>query len=333
MRQQRSQCGDGGHAVHLGHLQVGHHHVGREQGGCTQGLVAHRRHRRPTPCPARSPPSMAARPWRIIGWSSMTKTLICSILPLSDSVTHSTVVPSQGATGLFWIKVAVRAAAATAARRHAARLRALGMLLVQIHLMTRPRPLGHPAVWARSRSRQAWPASRRWTRSGVVPAPVLRISRARKTSTVRGTDAQALAHHFAGQTLDQQRGDLTLARRQVRAQRAARRQVLEGPDAGGMRHGRVQRAPADVAPEQLAAAHPLHHAVVGVAARARPAAPRCAGRCARTRRRWDRAVRTSGRSARKRSALNITSSSWLQSTISRCRESTRPMGASSKAPR
>ena len=78
-------------------------------------------------------------------------------------------------------------------------------------------------------------------------------------------DPQPLAHHLAGEPFDQQRGDLAFAGREIELQRALGRQVLEAPDAGGVRVGGVERVAPDVAPEQLAV-DAAHHAFVGVTA-------------------------------------------------------------------
>ena len=89
-------------------------------------------------------------------------------------------------------------------------------------------------------------------------------------------DGQPLADQLARQAVDQQRGDLALARRQLDAQLAPRRQVLEGPDAGGVRLRRIERAAGDMAPEQLAAPRAAERA----SSRARRHTSRCASRLA-----------------------------------------------------
>src|SRR5438067_12866281 len=86
-----------------------------------------------------------------------------------------------------------------------------------------------------SRARQLLNQKRR--RRGVVllhqPGPV-HVDRAR-------ADREPLADLLARQALDQQRGDLALARREVGLQLPSRGQVLEAPDARGMRLPRVER--------------------------------------------------------------------------------------------
>ena len=110
------------------------------------------------------------------------------------------------------------------------------------------------------------------TSSAVVAAAYLRISRARWISTVRWLMPSALPISLRGQALHHLRRHLALARRELGLGGAARAQVLEGPDAGLVRRGAVERLAAHVAPEGLAregavqAAEPLHHAVVGIAA-------------------------------------------------------------------